>query len=73
MTKVFADTAFFVGLLNEKDSLHLDAKRLVNQYAGRMLTSYWVLVELANYLADTRNREIAGSFIEAWIADPNTE
>jgi uncharacterized protein len=71
--KYFADTAFFVGLLNERDERHPDAKRLVKEYAGRILTTYWVLLELANYFASTRYRETAGDFIDGWLSDPAME
>jgi predicted nucleic acid-binding protein len=73
MNKVFADTAFFVSLLNERDETHPDAKRLVKQYVGQILTSYWVLLELANYFSATRYRETAGQLIDTVLGDPGLE
>jgi predicted nucleic acid-binding protein len=73
MTEVFADTAFFVGLLNERDELHPQEKGLVKEYVGRTLTTYWVLLELANYCASTPYRETAGAFIATWLGDAAEE
>jgi uncharacterized protein len=73
MNQVFADTAFFVGLLNEPDDLHPQAKRLIGICSGRILTSYWVLLEFANYFSSTPHRSTAGDFADAWLADSEAE
>lgn len=44
---VFADTHFFIGLLNPKDAAHEAAVRYISSFSGRLLTTEWVLVEVA--------------------------
>jgi predicted nucleic acid-binding protein len=73
MKKVFADTAFFVAGLNQRDEDHENAKRLAMDYAGQVFTSYWVLLEVANYFAASLNRETAGKLIDSVLADPEVE
>ena len=71
--KVFADTAFFVAGLNSRDQHHEIANRLALDYAGQTFTSYWVLLEVANYFAASLNRETAGKLIDSVLADPQVE
>ena len=53
MTGVFADTSFFVAFLPPRDQFHAPAVAAMSALRGRALTSDWVLVELANYMAKT--------------------
>src|SRR5262245_53540015 len=71
--KVFADTAFFVAGLNARDQHHEAANRLAIDYAGQVVTSYWVLLEAANYFAASLNRGTAGKLIDAVLTDPQVE
>jgi predicted nucleic acid-binding protein len=55
MRKVFADTFYFLALLNRQDAEHGKAV----EYATRieqLITTEWVLTELANGLARSRRR-----------------
>lgn len=57
MTKVFADTFYFLALLNKHDEGHARAV----EYAAcvdRMVTTEWVLTELADGLASSRRRDM---------------
>jgi predicted nucleic acid-binding protein len=57
MTKVFADTFYFLALLNKHDEGHDKAV----EYAAcieQMVTTEWVLTELADGLASSRQREM---------------
>lgn len=58
MKRVFADTAFFVGLLNQRDQAHALANHLLAVHVGQMLTTTWVLLELANYCAAAPYRQV---------------
>ena len=65
MRRVFADTHFYIALLNREDSAH---RRVVHFLADRhieaIVTTRWVLVELANTMAKSRRRLECGRFIE---------
>jgi len=57
MKRVFADTAYFVALVRERDQLHRQATKFRKHPPGRLLTTEWVLTEVANGLADPPTRE----------------
>jgi predicted nucleic acid-binding protein len=73
MMTVFADAAFFVATANERDSFHERAKQISLEFSGLIVTSRWVFVEVANYLAKLRHRERAIAFLEDLLADPLVE
>ena len=53
--EVFADTAYWVALINPRDQLHGRARESsVALEGGRIVTSEWVLTELLNCFAETR-------------------
>jgi uncharacterized protein len=65
MRVVFADTFYFLALLNPADAAHQRAKRLAAEFAGMMLTTEWVLIETADGLATGRNRQTFGVLVQA--------
>lgn len=48
---VFADTGFYVALLNPRDRLHQTARTISQLYNGEVLTTEYVLIELGNFLS----------------------
>ena len=54
MKAVFADTFYFLALLNPSDRVHGKAVAFTSGYAVRMVTTDWVLTELADGLAKSR-------------------
>ena len=57
MTELFADTFYFLALRNPRDSAHAWALALTPQLRSRRLvTTAWVLTEVADALADPSNR-----------------
>ncbi|HZK81454.1 MAG TPA: PIN domain-containing protein [Humisphaera sp.] len=56
MTRVFADTFYFLALLNAKDPAHSRAVEFTLSFVGEMTTTAWVLTELADALNDPANR-----------------
>jgi len=60
MTTVFADTFFFIAQLNPHDRAHKKASAFTGSYQGRMMTTDWVMVELADAFARSPNR---GTFV----------
>ena len=59
----FADTAYFLALLNPRDEWHDAAVRHSQTVSGPLVTTTWVLVELGDALATTRNRQWFPDFI----------
>lgn len=51
MTRVFADSFFFFALLNPRDGAHTKAVDFSRRNRGPLLTTAWVLTELADGLA----------------------
>jgi predicted nucleic acid-binding protein len=69
MTAVFADTSFFVAFLSSTDQYHAIAHDYFAHYEGRIITTQWVLTEVANYFASSAKRATAGEFIQKLNAD----
>lgn len=63
MTCVFADTYFFVALLNQKDEGHEKAVGFLKSHDGDIVTSEYVLVETADTFASSRRRVDVSRFI----------
>jgi predicted nucleic acid-binding protein len=63
--RAFADTHFWIALLSERDAAHGAARRW--QAAGglrQVVTTSWVLVELANGMSRAAERETCATLIE---------
>jgi predicted nucleic acid-binding protein len=56
MKTVCADTFFFIAQLNPDDRAHAKTLAFARTYQGRMLTTDWVIVELADAFARPPNR-----------------
>jgi uncharacterized protein len=68
MTRVFADTFYFLALLNKHDEAH--AKALAySSLIDKLVTTEWVLTELADGLASSRRRRMFVQTREELLAD----
>lgn len=56
MKPVFADTAYYLALINPHDQCAPAATRFTAKFAGAFVTTAWVLTEVANSLARGPNR-----------------
>ena len=56
MSDVFADTVYFIAHFNRRDQYHRKALDLSDQVDGRIVTSEWVLLEVADGFANTHYR-----------------
>ena len=70
MTAVFADTFYFLALLNEKDDQHESVVALSASLTRPLITTGFVLTELADGLADTPGRVLFAPFVARFRADP---
>jgi predicted nucleic acid-binding protein len=72
MTVAFADTFYFIALLNAKDAAHQKAVEFSRSRGTALLTTAWVLTELADAMADVRHRNAFGKLLAGLRADPDT-
>jgi uncharacterized protein len=56
MITVFADTSYYQALMNARDEGHRAANEWTAGFAGKWLTTAWVIVELANTMSRAENR-----------------
>ncbi len=74
MTPVFADTSFWVAIINPTDQLHAKAREVRRRLAGsRFITSEMVLIEALNYFASLRSRPLAAATVRDVVEDQNIE
>ncbi len=76
MSEVFADTGYWIALLNERDNLHSKARELSTRFAGAtIVTTEMVLTEFLNHVSGggRQVRRLAGETVLQWMADPNVE
>jgi len=71
MTPVFADTFYFFALLNDKDEAHVRAVEWSKAYRGRLVTTEWVLIELADGLASSRQRNVVPAIRRDLLTNSN--
>lgn len=64
MKTVFADTHYFIAMLNPIDVAHGRAMAFTHDFRGQYVTTREVLVELADGLSGVASRLAAGQFIE---------
>lgn len=72
MTEVFADTSFYIAFSSPKDRWHEAAKSFALGFSGTMLTTEFVLVELANHLCAPQDRALFLRFYEMLRNDAKT-
>jgi len=65
MTEVFADSFYFIGLLNRSDQHHTAAMAASKRRDWRLLTTAWVLLETADALRDGSIRQTTYRFVHS--------
>jgi predicted nucleic acid-binding protein len=71
MKAVFADTFYYIALLDANDSAHETAVAATHELKSTTVTTAWVLLELANTLSASRHRRVFARFLERLRANPN--
>ena len=66
MKQIFADTSYWIGLVNPRDQIHQKAIKVTQQLSSvRLLTTEMVLVELLNSFSDSPfRRAVAGMVLK---------
>ena len=76
MPEVFADTGYWIALLNERDSLHARARELSERFSdATIVTTEMVLAELLNHASGggPQKRRLTAEAVRDWMADANIE
>lgn len=71
MKAVFADTFYYIALLDANDSAHETAVAATRELKSTTVTTAWVLLELANTLSASRHRGVFPRFLDRLRANPN--
>ncbi len=69
---LFADTFYFMALLNRKDRAHSKAKE-ISRGSGRFVTTEWILTELADAMASRAKRQRFIDLYRLLEADPQVD
>jgi len=67
---VFADTFALIAWLNPRDAAHPLVTAYLQHSTGRLLTTEWILMELADALSAPDARGVVAEFLQAVRADP---
>ena len=73
MSRWFADTFYFLALINPKDARHEAAVQFSRGHGRSVVTTAWVLSELADGLSKRATRGTFGLLYEGLVADPATK
>jgi len=73
MNRLFADTFFFFAFLNADDSAHREASTFYDAFDGQLVTTEWVLTELADGLSGLSDRQVFVDFHRALRNDPTAK
>lgn len=68
----FADSVYFLALLNERDALHPRAVAAARESAVRVVTTAWILCELLDACSRYPLRTSVGAFVRRLRADRDT-
>jgi predicted nucleic acid-binding protein len=60
----FADSFYFIALFQERDAAHERALEFAHSERSLLVTTRWVLAEVADALSDPQTRSDAGAFLE---------
>jgi len=70
MTRIFADSYFFFAIINPRDPAHAKAMDFSQRNRAPLVTTAWVLTELADGLASTPRRQAFRSVLDDIEANP---
>ena len=73
MKAVFADSVYFFARINARDRLHDKAVRFSTQSGTSIVTTAWVLTEVADGLAGTKTRHIFARLLQLLKTAPDVE
>jgi uncharacterized protein len=66
----FVDTFALIAWMNRRDAAHSVVSTYLEGFAGKLVTTEWVLMEFADAFAAPGARDVAAEFLRAVRADP---
>lgn len=69
MRAVFADTFYWIALVNRHDASHGKAAQCARNYSGLTITTEWVLTEVVDGFAAARHRHLMEPWRRLWRTD----
>jgi uncharacterized protein len=69
--RAFADTVYYLALLNADDELHARATEITPTFRGRIVTTVWVIAELLDALSRPPHRDLVTRFVHDLLVDPD--
>jgi uncharacterized protein len=72
MTAVFADTFYFLALINRKDNAHERCVAFSQASDRPVITTAWILLEVGDALRRGRDREVFSALLTDLADDPDT-
>jgi predicted nucleic acid-binding protein len=72
VTSVFADTSFYVAVLNPRDGAYPQACEWSRGFQGILVTTDFVLIELGNWLSRSGDRAVFIELVQRLQADART-
>ena len=73
MKRRFADAFFYFALWNRRDEFHPRVRREMEIWDGEIVTTRWVLMEVADGLADSAQRGRVRPWFDRLENDPKVE
>lgn len=73
MSVVFADSFYFIALSNPSDAHHAAAVQAAKTLSSRIITTHYVLIEVADALSAPRFRPEVARFLRQLGVNPGTE
>ena len=70
---VFADSFIFIALLNPSDAFHARAIEAIENLSGRLVTTHWILMEVADALCVPSYRVSVARFLRDLSKNSGTE
>ena len=70
MKRVFGDAYYFLALANSRDAGHRAALEFARQWRGKVVTTRWILAEVADGLASALNRRLGVMLVEQVSREP---
>src|SRR5688572_2216688 len=69
MTRCFADTSYYIALVSADDAAHELAAEYTDTFDGSIVTTAWVVNELANHLSKPPNRALFVEMLQDMRSD----
>lgn len=73
MTSVFAESYYYLALLNPRDEAHLVVRAYTALLTRPIVTTAWIMAEVADALASPTHRRLFGTLVDELQHDPDVE